>query len=191
MGVFSIGWRCLMLRLSAGQVESLWDEVLPVGVRELPEDLARLDRVLADPELLRPIVEVWPASGLAAGRPTLAMSSFVRLMVVKQRTMRVGGSVSRGAGSRGDACLRRMRSGFISCGRRLRGVPTPRRAPPRITSALRRCGCRSRSCSRSCCRAGTTRRAAARQEPVARPRVRGCVSRRCWCCWCCSCRCDR
>jgi len=75
-----------MLRLSAGQVESLWDEVLPVGVRELPEDLARLDCVLADPALLRPIVEVWPASGLAAGRPTLAMSSFVRLMVVKQRT---------------------------------------------------------------------------------------------------------
>ena len=28
-----------MLRLSAGQVESLWDEVLPGEVRELPEDL--------------------------------------------------------------------------------------------------------------------------------------------------------
>lgn len=37
----------MMLTLSAGQVESLWDEVLPVGVRELPEDLARLDRVLS------------------------------------------------------------------------------------------------------------------------------------------------
>jgi transposase, IS5 family len=75
-----------MLRLSAGQVASLWDEVLPVEVRELPEDLARLDRVLADPEVLRPIAESWPASGRANGRPTMAMSSFVRLMVVKQRT---------------------------------------------------------------------------------------------------------
>lgn len=37
-----------MLTLVGGQVESLWDEVLPVEVRELPEDLARLDRVLAD-----------------------------------------------------------------------------------------------------------------------------------------------
>jgi IS5 family transposase len=75
-----------MLRLSAGQVESLWDEVLPVEVRELPEDLARLDRVLADPGLLRPIAAVWPESGREWGRPTIAMATFVRLMVVKQRT---------------------------------------------------------------------------------------------------------
>ncbi len=32
-----------MLRLSAGQVESLWDEVLPGEVRKLPEDLEALD----------------------------------------------------------------------------------------------------------------------------------------------------
>jgi IS5 family transposase len=75
-----------MLTLSAGQVESLWDAVLPVGVRELPEDLARLDGVLADPELLRPVAEAWPVSGRDRGRPTIAMESFVRLMVVKQRT---------------------------------------------------------------------------------------------------------
>src|SRR5574338_1693175 len=73
MGVFSTGWRCLVL-------------VLSVEVRELPADLARLDRVLADPELLRPIAECWPAAGWGNGRPTIAMSSFVRLMVVKQRT---------------------------------------------------------------------------------------------------------
>ena len=41
-----------MLTLCGGQVESLWDEVLPVEVRELPEDLARLDRVLSDAVLL-------------------------------------------------------------------------------------------------------------------------------------------
>ena len=37
-----------MLRLSGGQVESLWDDVLPVGVRELPADLAALDLAVRD-----------------------------------------------------------------------------------------------------------------------------------------------
>ena len=32
-----------------------WDEMLPVEIRELPEDLARLDRVLSDDLLLFPI----------------------------------------------------------------------------------------------------------------------------------------
>ena len=35
-----------MRRVAAGQVESLWDEVLPLQVRELPEDLARIDALL-------------------------------------------------------------------------------------------------------------------------------------------------
>ena len=48
--------------LSAGQVELLWDEVLPVEARELPEGLAGLGRVLADPVLLRPIAEAWEVS---------------------------------------------------------------------------------------------------------------------------------
>jgi len=75
-----------VLTLSAGRVESLWDEVLPVEVRELPEDLARLDRVLADPVLLAPIAEAWEPTARECGRPTIAMPSLVRLMVVKQRT---------------------------------------------------------------------------------------------------------
>jgi hypothetical protein len=36
----------LVLRLEAGQLESLWDEVVAVEVRELPEDLARIDALL-------------------------------------------------------------------------------------------------------------------------------------------------
>jgi hypothetical protein len=44
-----------MLRLVGGQVESLFDELLPVEVRELPADLATLDRLLGDPCLLAPI----------------------------------------------------------------------------------------------------------------------------------------
>ena len=82
-----------MLRLEAGQVLSLWDEVLPIEARELPEDLARIDGLLADPGLLAPIRAHWDgeaeASGRSAvghGRPTIAMATYVRLMVVKQRT---------------------------------------------------------------------------------------------------------
>jgi IS5 family transposase len=75
-----------MLTIVGGQVESLWDEVLPVEVRELPDDLARLDRVLADHGLLLPIARAWERAALERGRPSLAMVTFVRLMVVKQRT---------------------------------------------------------------------------------------------------------
>ena len=81
-----------MLTLSAGQAECLWDEALPVEVRELPEDLAALDLLLSDPGLLRPIVERFRrevlASGravLSDGRPTIAMETFIRLMVLKTR----------------------------------------------------------------------------------------------------------
>ncbi len=81
-----------MLTLVAEQPESLWDVVLPVGVRELSEDLARLDVLLAQEELLRPIVEQWRSEFqltgrlvLSDGRPTIAMETFVRLMVLKAR----------------------------------------------------------------------------------------------------------
>ena len=82
-----------MLRLEAGQVLSLWDEVLPIEARELPEDLQRIDALLADPGLLAPVRAHWQkeadASGRSAaehGRPTIAMATYVRLMVVKQRS---------------------------------------------------------------------------------------------------------
>ena len=81
-----------MLTLWSGQVESLWDEALPVEVRELPDDLAALDRLLSDPELLAPIVERFRRevedarrAVLTDGRPTIAMETYVRLMVLKQR----------------------------------------------------------------------------------------------------------
>ena len=59
-----------MLRLAGGQVEALFDELLPVEVRELPEDLAVLDRLLADPRLPAPIEPAWAQRGLRHGRPT-------------------------------------------------------------------------------------------------------------------------
>jgi IS5 family transposase len=75
-----------MLRLAGDQVESLLDELLPVEVRELPAELAMLDRLLADPRLLAPIEQAWEQTARDHGRPTIPMGSFVRLMVIKQRT---------------------------------------------------------------------------------------------------------
>ena len=53
-----------MLTLVAGQAESLWDEALPTEVRELPEDLAALDRVLSDPGWRR-----WRSGSSGSWRP--------------------------------------------------------------------------------------------------------------------------
>jgi transposase, IS5 family len=82
-----------MLRLEGVQTQCLFDQVLPEEVRELPEDLARLDELLADPALLAPIEAHWQAeakqrgrSASAHGRPTIPMATYVRLMAVKQRT---------------------------------------------------------------------------------------------------------
>ena len=72
-----------MLGLVGGQVESLFDEALPVEVRALPADLVALDELLGDPGLLAPIEAAWERSARDHGRPTIAMASYVRLMVVK------------------------------------------------------------------------------------------------------------
>ena len=81
-----------MLTLLADQPECLWDDALPVAVKELPEELAALDVLLSDHQLLWPIVERWQREFqetgrlvLTEGRPTIAMEMFVRLMVLKQR----------------------------------------------------------------------------------------------------------
>ena len=57
-----------MLTLLAEQPECLWDDALPIEVKELPEDLAALDVLLADHELLWPLVERWRA-GVPGDRP--------------------------------------------------------------------------------------------------------------------------
>jgi IS5 family transposase len=82
-----------MLRLDAGPVEVLWDEVLPIEARLLPTDLAVIDRVLDDPAVLAPVAAVWQReaqergrSTAGHGRPTIPMQTYVRLMVVKQRS---------------------------------------------------------------------------------------------------------
>jgi IS5 family transposase len=75
-----------MLRLSGGQVESLFDLGLPVEVRELPADLAALDALMADPVLLAPVEAAWDAAALGVGRPTIPIERLLRLMVIKQRS---------------------------------------------------------------------------------------------------------
>jgi IS5 family transposase len=75
-----------MLRLSGGQVESLWDEVLPGEARELPEDLAALDVLLRDAALFASIAAHWRREAVGLGRPSIAMDVYVRLMIVKART---------------------------------------------------------------------------------------------------------
>jgi IS5 family transposase len=78
--------------MQATGVESLWDEVLPVEVKALPADLRVLDELLADPGLLAPIAVRWERlladAGAQAGRgrPTIAMETYVRLMIVKHRS---------------------------------------------------------------------------------------------------------
>jgi transposase, IS5 family len=81
-----------MLTVLAPQTESLWDESLPIEVRELPVDLAALDVVLSDPEVLWPVVACWRRefeqtgrAVLTEGRPTIAIETYIRLMVLKQR----------------------------------------------------------------------------------------------------------
>jgi transposase, IS5 family len=81
-----------VLTLLAGQPDCLWDESLPVEVKELPVDLAALDVLLSDRELLLPIVERWRRefehtgrAVLTEGRPTIAIEMFIRLMVLKAR----------------------------------------------------------------------------------------------------------
>src|SRR5437763_1012042 len=81
-----------MLTLLADQPECLCDDALQVEVRELPEDLAALDVLLSDHEVLWPSLERWQREFgetgrlvLTEGRPTIAMGAFIRLMVLKQR----------------------------------------------------------------------------------------------------------
>jgi hypothetical protein len=56
-----------MLRLAAAQAETLWDEALPIEVRQLPDDLAALDELLCDPALLAPFVTHWQREAALSG----------------------------------------------------------------------------------------------------------------------------
>ncbi len=63
-----------------------------MGVKQLPADLAALDVLLGDPEMLWPLVECWRRefqdtgrAVLSEGGPRIALETYVRLMVLGQR----------------------------------------------------------------------------------------------------------
>ena len=60
------------MTLWAAQAECLWDESLPVEVKELPTDLAELDGVLSDPELMMVLLERWRQEVVDTGRAVLS-----------------------------------------------------------------------------------------------------------------------
>jgi len=62
--------------------ESLWESVLPAELRELPPELAKVDRILDDDRFLAPF-----RSRLTArvGRPTIPTETYLRLMYLKHR----------------------------------------------------------------------------------------------------------
>jgi hypothetical protein len=101
-----------MLTLLAERPGCLWDDALPMEVRQLPADLAMLDVLLSDPVVLWPLVERWrrefQETGrlvLTEGRPTIPLETFVRLMVLNHSA--IGGVIGR--------WWRRCRTRFI-CG---------------------------------------------------------------------------
>jgi IS5 family transposase len=79
-----------MLRLtSEAPVDTLWDTLLHPALQHLPADLAGIDQLLADPQVLRPFQMRWAAlhagQAPAHGRPTIPMERYLRLMVIKHR----------------------------------------------------------------------------------------------------------
>ena len=75
-----------MLRLSGGQVESCGTRCCRARCANCPRIWPRWIVLLRDPALLAPIAAHGAARRSREGRPTIAMESYVRLMVVKQRT---------------------------------------------------------------------------------------------------------
>ena len=62
--------------------ESLWESVLPVELRELPAELAKVDVILDDDRFLAPFRARLTAR---VGRPTTAIETYLRLMYLKHR----------------------------------------------------------------------------------------------------------
>jgi transposase, IS5 family len=74
-------WRCGMVRERA-LGESLWESVLPAELRELPPELAKVDRILDDDRFLTPFRSRLTAT---IGRPTIPLETYLRLMYLKHR----------------------------------------------------------------------------------------------------------
>lgn len=70
-----------MLNLRDEQL-SIWDEILPEAIRDLPQELKKIDELLDDKRFFKPFIE---QHSTQMGRPTLAIDTYVRLMYLKHR----------------------------------------------------------------------------------------------------------
>jgi len=97
--------------------ESLWESVLPVELRELPAELAKVDVILDDDRFLAPFRARLTAR---VGRPTTAIETYLRLMYLKHAT----GSATRRSARRSPT---RSPGGASAGSRSMAGCPTRRR----------------------------------------------------------------
>jgi len=74
-----------MLTKDSSQLDTIWDGLFPDFVRLLPDELARLDQVLDAPGVLKKFEQHWGRANLNVGRPSIAMTTYVRLMALKHR----------------------------------------------------------------------------------------------------------
>lgn len=71
----------MMLKIQDNQI-NIWESILPESVKSLPDELAKVDKMLDDPRFMQPFIEKFNTK---RGRPTLAIETFLRLMYLKQR----------------------------------------------------------------------------------------------------------
>jgi len=70
-----------MLRLKDGQID-IWENILPEPLRTLPEELAKVDKLLDDDCFLEPFLK---NHHKRMGRPTYPIEKYLRLMYLKHR----------------------------------------------------------------------------------------------------------
>ena len=82
----------MALRVTAERQASLCEALLGAGVGVLPADLVAVDVLLDDRGIYAPIGELWRerdakhgTMALTEGRPTVAIETFVRLIVLKAK----------------------------------------------------------------------------------------------------------
>jgi hypothetical protein len=79
-------WELGCAEAAAGQEKTLLGRALPAEAEAAAEGSSGDRRVVGDPALFEPIADHWERPALRHGRPTVAMETYVRLMVVKQRS---------------------------------------------------------------------------------------------------------
>jgi IS5 family transposase len=117
----------------APQAESLWDESLPLEVKELPGDLTEPDRVLGDQEVMMVLLECWRQEVVDTGRAVLTDDRDGDLCQVDGAQGQVSVGVP-GAGGGGSDSIHLRRFCRISLGERVPNESTVRKLTRRIAA---------------------------------------------------------